>query len=181
MKREAAVDRALHDHVPGGGEPRRSGVESGRPPEKRAETSGLPPLLCVTRREPAATGRDGVPAFPVHHPYVELLYTSSIGPLGIILLRRLAEIADGSGAVPTVNLAIAAGVRTGSYEEVGGKSPIAKALRRLARFGLVDWSPDGKLVVVDAVDPLPHHQLQRLPECLQRRHAEFVSEAAKAA
>ncbi len=144
--------------------------------ERRRRGRDLPDVLKVRYTQDAADGAGNrTSAFPVDHPYVELLYTPSIGPLSMFLLRRLADIAERQGAVPTLELAVAAGVRAKADGRLGANSSLGNALDRPVRFRLATWTAPDEIAVVERVKPLPDRALQRLPDWLQEVHFQLVA------
>jgi len=131
-------------------------------------------LLVVPLSDGATVGRG---SFPVSHRYVEILWTPLLGPTQVILLRRLAEVAESeAGRVNPAELAVAIGALPRGDGRVGRRSPLDKAIARLARFRMAAWRPRCTLAVATRVPVLGERDLRRLPDSLRDLHNRFVDE-----
>ena len=110
--------------------------------------------------------------FPVHDPYVELLWLLLIGPFTTRLVRRLGWWAEACPDGVTVQLAELAGW-LGIGSSVGTSSTVQRSLRRLVRFGLASW--DGHLAVRTVLPPLSERHLQRLSPALQDARGRLIA------
>ena len=104
--------------------------------------------------------------------YVELFWLATLGPTATWLLRRLAITVVNNPDGFAVDLeATAQGLGLG--RESGRASPFARAVQRLVMFGLAQPVGD-RLAIRSVVPPLAMKQLSRLPEHLQRAHAQWA-------
>jgi hypothetical protein len=105
--------------------------------------------------------------------YVEIFWLGVLGPTATWLLRRLAsglaEHPDGF-ALDLPATAAAMGL---SFKS-GRSSAFSKALQRCVMFGLAHQLPGGGLAVRRRVPDVAHRHLRRMPEALQRDHAEWA-------
>ena len=105
--------------------------------------------------------------------YVEIFWLGVLGPTATWLLRRLAsglaEHPDGF-AFDLTATAEAMGL---SFKS-GRSSAFSKALQRCTMFGLAHQLPGGGLAVRRRVPDVAHRHLRRMPEALQRDHAEWA-------
>ena len=109
---------------------------------------------------------------PAIGDYVETFWLGTLGPSATWLLRRfaaaLAEHPDGCAVdLPATAAALGLGW------ERGRANPFARAIERLAMFGLAQPS-SGSLAVRCTVPPVPFKQIARLPEHLQLEHQEWL-------
>ena len=104
--------------------------------------------------------------------YVELFWLGTLGPTATWLLRRLAVTVVNNPDGFAVDLAATAS-SLGLGWESGRANPFARAVQRLVMFGLAQPVGD-RLAVRSVVPPLALKQLARLPEHLQRAHAQWA-------
>lgn len=116
--------------------------------------------------------------FEPSHPYVEIVYAPLVGPSAILLVRSLARRLDaGDTTVDLGELGKELGLRSSSSEPFGARSPLRRALDRLAHLELVRVH-DGALQVCSSVPPLPGRLLDRLPGRALDAHRRYVAELA---
>lgn len=111
-----------------------------------------------------------VTAFPLDHPYVELVWMPITGPTAIAVLRRaallLAEHPDGHD-VDAAELAASLGI--GHRSDV--ESHLTRTLVRLDRFGLARWTEStGVLEVFTTAHRVPDRLVERLPAAVRAVH-----------
>lgn len=157
-------------HPSGGGpaDRRRPPVEppaTGQPDVDPATPAGSVLVRVVAWIDPLvdATGVDPRAA------YVEHFWLPVLGPSATWLVRRLADVVDGApegGVVDLGDLACSLGV--GGIES--RHTPLRRALRRCARFGLLRPEGPDRLAVRRRLAPLPQHHLAQLPDDLRRLH-----------
>ena len=104
--------------------------------------------------------------------YVELFWLSTLGPTATWLLRRLAVTVVNNPDGFAIDLAATAASLGLGYES-GRANPFARAVQRLVMFGLAQPVGD-RLAIRSVVPPLAMKQLARLPEHLQRAHAQWA-------
>jgi hypothetical protein len=118
------------------------------------------------------------PSFPVLHDYFEMVYGPLIGPASTLLSRALnRHLADAGGPVTIclVELSLELGLRASHREPVGKRSPLAKAIDRLAQHRLVTHLGDESLGVVVSVPPITDRSVPKLPRTAQRAHSLFAA------
>jgi hypothetical protein len=108
--------------------------------------------------------------------YVEAVWLPVLGPASFTVWRRLAHDAADAPGLDTSLERLAATVGLGSAR--GTQSGIARALRRLERFGLVRRSGDNLLVVRCRLPFASTHQLERLDPSIRAIHHAFHDPAA---
>ena len=104
--------------------------------------------------------------------YVELFWLSTLGPTATWLLRRLAVTVVNNPDGFAIDLAATAASLGLGYES-GRANPFARAVQRLVMVGLAQPVGD-RLAIRSVVPPLAMKQLARLPEHLQRAHAQWA-------
>jgi hypothetical protein len=103
-------------------------------------------------------------------PYVEAVWLPVLGPASFVVWRYLARLAHRSPP-PTVSVAgLSAAVGLGPPQ--AHQSPINRALRRLARFGLVHVDAD-RITVQAALPFVSSRQLARLDPAIQAMHRAY--------
>lgn len=110
----------------------------------------------------------------VSSAYCETFWLPVIGPTALWLLRHAAaRTADGPYAVDVEVLGKSLGVG-GAYSK---SSPLHRTFDRLKRFECADggWSTTWRLRT--HLPQLPRRQLVRLPDVLQRQHADLLGGA----
>jgi hypothetical protein len=107
-----------------------------------------------------------------HSDYVERYWLGVIGPTASWLLRRItAELRSNPNGF-VLDLKECAG-EVGIGLRGGQNSPFIRALGRLCQFELAQLQPGGVFAVRMRVPSLAKRHLMRLPQGLQRRHAEW--------
>lgn len=109
---------------------------------------------------------------PVTSSYVETYYLAILGPSATWLLRHLGSMLELHPEGFALNLSQGAR-RLGIGDRGGRNSPFVKTVARLVRFSLATLEDDHTLAVRRRVPPLTRAQVARLPEPLQRAHAEW--------
>lgn len=107
----------------------------------------------------------------VRSRYVETFWLGVLGPTATWLVRRLATGLDRSPDGYELDLADTARSMGLSFT-IGRASPFSKALQRCVMFGLAHPIPSG-LAVRRRVPQVAHRHLRRMPEPVQRAHAEW--------
>lgn len=106
--------------------------------------------------------------FPPDHPYSELVWTSTLGPSGVLAWRQLARtvLANPEGfTLDVAQLAHSLGLG-----KTGGQAPVCRTLRRLAVFGMASFVDERTYAVRRCIPPLSSSQLRRLSPQLNRVH-----------
>jgi hypothetical protein len=107
-----------------------------------------------------------------HSAYVERYWLGVLGPTASWILRRLtAELRTSPGGFRLDLEECAAEVGIGLRG--GQNSPFIRALGRLCQFELAQLQPGSVLAVRMHVPSLAKRHLVRLPQSLQKRHAEW--------
>jgi hypothetical protein len=149
-------------------------------PRERSPThhgGDLPEVLRVERWTAMEQADDGRARFPASHRYVEILWTTRLGPMSVIVLRRLADVVlSDQPDVEVRELAVAIGTPGEPDKAVGRHSPLGKAIGRLVRFRHAGWMPAGSLAVVTQVPALGERDLARLPTKLRELHERLIDE-----
>ena len=147
--------------------------QSPLPPDFRSADES--PSLLVT---PVESTRH--PSFALTHPYVELVYASTLGPTAVLLARSLGRLIAESGApigVPATALALELGLRSARESDpLGRRSPFRKAVDRLAHERLVRWVATDHLVVYTAAPAVSDRVRRQLPPTALRAHDHFLRE-----
>lgn len=107
--------------------------------------------------------------------YVETFWLGVLGPTATWLVRRFAEGLDRSPEGYEIDLTDTARAMGLSFTS-GRSSPFSKALQRCVMFGLAHPIPSG-LAVRRRVPPVAFRHLRRMPEPVQRAHADWVHTA----
>ena len=100
--------------------------------------------------------------------YVEAVWLPVLGPAGFLVWRRLVRYATGNPGHTTSLEHLAAAVGLGSAR--GTQSGVARALRRLERFGLVRRCDEGLVVVRCRLAFVSDRQLDRLDPSIRALH-----------
>jgi hypothetical protein len=106
--------------------------------------------------------------FGVDDAYVEAVWLPVLGPASFVVWRRLARDAVSMPGFDTSLERLAAAAGLGSAR--GTQSGIARALRRLERFGLLRGAGDNLLVVRCRLPFASAHQLERLDASIRALH-----------
>jgi hypothetical protein len=126
----------------------------------------------------ALAGRSGLAhgRFGPDDAYVEAVWLPVLGPASFVVWHRLARQAAPTSGIETSLEALAAATGLGSAR--GTQSGVARALRRLERFGLLRRSGDDLLVVRCRLPFVSGRQLERLHPCVRAAHHAFHQRAA---
>lgn len=120
----------------------------------------------------------GEPAFPLAHPYFEIVYAPLLGPTAVLLARAMArhlEAAGGPTTVCPVELALEIGIRASSTDPLGRKSHLVHAIDRLAHDHVVSRLGDRVLGVRIAIPPLTARALEKLPPSARHGHSRLFT------
>ncbi len=110
--------------------------------------------------------------FPPHHPYSELVWTSTLGPSAVLSWRRLAGMLLQEPEGFTLDIGeFAQALGLGG---IGHHAPVNRTLRRLAIFGMARFVDDSTYAVRRHIPPLSTSQLRRLNPQLQRLHGALL-------
>ena len=104
--------------------------------------------------------------------YVETFWLGVLGPTATWLIRRLAAGLDRAPDGYELDLTVTAQAMGLSFT-AGRSSPFSKALQRCVMFGLAHPTPNGGLAVRRRIPAVAHRHLRRMPESVQRQHAEW--------
>ena len=123
-----------------------------------------------TLRVVPLAGRAGLAhgRFGVDDAYVEAVWLPVLGPASFVVWRRLARDAVSMPGFDTSLERLAAAAGLGSAR--GTQSGIARALRRLERFGLLRRAGDNLLVVRCRLPFASAYQLERLDPAIRALH-----------
>lgn len=102
-------------------------------------------------------------------PYAEDVWLPVLGPAAFLLWRRLALLLarhPGRATVPADELAAALGLGS----PTGTQSHLARALRRLERFGVARVASDAVVLVRPCLPYVTDHQLERQHPSIRLRH-----------
>jgi hypothetical protein len=120
----------------------------------------------------------GEPAFPLLHPYFEIVYAPLLGPTAVLLARAMArhlEAAGGPTTVHPVELALEVGIRASSTDPLGRRSHLAHAIDRLAHDHVISRLGDRVLGVRVAIPPLSARAVEKLPAPALAAHHDLVA------
>lgn len=142
--------------------------------ERTADDGSMATLRVVWLETHAAS-----PAFPLEHPYVELVYTPLVGAVAVLFLRRIALL---GGEVDAVDLdavvtASELGLRASNDGGLGRNSPFVKMLHRLERCGLARWLDAQELGVFRQAPALADRLVAGLPESARSIHRRYLQQA----
>jgi hypothetical protein len=118
------------------------------------------------------------PAFPLLHPYVEVVYAPLLGPTAVLLARSLGRhlmASRGPAMVSPVVLALALGLRATQDHPLGKRAALRHALDRLEHAHLVDWLNDTDLGVRTGVPAVSEQTLNKLPPPAKSAHQHFLA------
>lgn len=135
-------------------------------------TPDVTPVLRIVAWRDAIVDAHGVDP---RSRYVELYWLGIIGPSTTWLLRRVAyglEVRPDGFDLDLADTARSLGLG----DRMGRNAPFRRALARLATFDLARPQGPGTLAVRTVVPPLPLRYLTRLPNGLQRSHAQWQAE-----
>jgi hypothetical protein len=121
--------------------------------------------------------RDGT-AFPLSHPYFEIVYAPLVGPTGILLARAMARHVWAAGGPTTVRpaeLALEVGIRASSTDPLGRKSHLVHAIDHLAHVRVVARFADRVLGVHLTVPTLNDRTLAKLPAPVREAHDRYAA------
>ncbi|MCU0271406.1 MAG: hypothetical protein MUF83_22570 [Acidimicrobiales bacterium] len=146
-------------------------------PSRAKTTAALAPGLDPNALWLTPLPASGLPSFRLSHPYVELVYTASLGPTAVMLARRLDRLVvafPGGVSVCAVMLARELGLRATSEEPLGGRSQLRKSLDRLAHVNFIEWLDEQHVGVRSAVPAVSDRVRDTLPETVRQAHDHFV-------
>lgn len=127
-------------------------------PDRVHITPWLDPVVDARGHDPRST-------------YVEQFWLSVLGPTATWLMRHF--VAGFDHHPDGYELEVAHAARSlGLSVAKGTASPFAKSVHRCVIFGMAAPRTDG-WTVRRRMPPVPHRQLQRLPEPVQARHADW--------
>jgi hypothetical protein len=116
--------------------------------------------------------------FPASSRYVERVWLPVLGPTPVLALRLLAELAErspsGTATIDSEMLAVSLGLGPGT----GAGSSLARALRRLERFGIIRRQPTGELLIRTELPPVNDRDLSRLPSWLRAASHAIIRSAS---
>ncbi len=110
--------------------------------------------------------------FDARSRYVETFWLGVLGPTATWLVRRLVAGLEQSPDGYDLDLDATARAMGLSFTK-GRSSPFGKALERCVMFGLAH-PIDGGLAVRRRIPAVSHRHLRRMPEALQRAHADWL-------
>jgi hypothetical protein len=118
------------------------------------------------------------PSFALTHPYVELVYASSLGPSAVAVARyfgRLLAAGAEPVAISAVALALELGMRSKNREDpLGRNSGLRHAIDRLDHERLVRRLSEYHLAVHTAVPAVSDRVRDKLPPAARHAHDHFV-------
>ena len=106
--------------------------------------------------------------YPLRHPYVEMFATSRLGCTGVLLLRRLGlhlDVEPDGFVIDVEHEAAALGL---------GRRHWDRTWERLESYGHLLTLTSTHCALRRSVRPLGRYWVRRLPEQLQREHAEAL-------
>ncbi|HET6753327.1 MAG TPA: hypothetical protein VFH23_05175 [Jiangellaceae bacterium] len=118
------------------------------------------------------------PAFPLLHPYVEVVYAPIVGPTAVLLARSLGRhlmATPGPATVSPVVLALALGLRATHDHPLGKRAALRHALDRLEHAHLVRWLGDTDLGVHTGAPAVNERTLSKLPPPARAAHQHFIA------
>ena len=105
--------------------------------------------------------------------YVERFWLPVLGPSTTLLLRLLTDRLEGSQKGMRIDVAETARA-LGLGQRQGRHGPFLRSLARAIDFDMVRYLGPGVIGVRRSLPTLSHRHLARLPESLQREHADAV-------
>jgi hypothetical protein len=105
--------------------------------------------------------------------YVETFWLGILGPTCTWLMRRFAAGLDDNPDGFDLDLADTARA-LGLGDRAGRQSPFRRALARCVTFEMARREGPTTLAVRRRIPPMPRRHLQRLPDSLQSRHAQWM-------
>ena len=119
------------------------------------------------------------PSFALTHPYVELVYTSSLGTSAVAVARsfgRLLALHRAPISICPIALALELGMRSSNGGDLlGRRSTLRGAIDRLEHERLVRWIGDHQLAVHTAVPAVSDRVRDKLPPAARQAHDHFVN------
>lgn len=105
--------------------------------------------------------------------YVERFWLPTLGPTSLLLIRRLASVFDRTPEGVTMDVVeFSQSLGLGTRE--GASSPLLRSMDRLTQFDLACELKPGAFAVRRNVPPVNRRHIHRLPDTLQREHANWV-------
>lgn len=117
--------------------------------------------------------------FPLHHPYIEIVYLPLLGPASVSAARhidRLIRSARGPTTVDTAVLAAELGLRAAGRDPIGTRAPLRRCLDRLAHAHVAHWLGATDLGLLQKLPPVSARALLRLPASAQAAHKRLLAE-----
>ncbi len=115
--------------------------------------------------------------YPLTHPYVEIVFTPSLGPTPIALARYIGRILaahDSPVTVCTVALAHELGIRARQEQPLGMKSSLRRSLDRLEWAQFIEWIDDHHIAVQTEIPAVNDQARSRLPPAARYAHDQFI-------
>jgi hypothetical protein len=126
----------------------------------------------------ASIDRRSTDRFPLAGAYTELVWGPLVGPVGILVARRLclARLQPGDRSVDLHALAANLGVGNENGSDfVGSNHRIVVALSRAQHYGLIEWSRQRATIGVSGWAPeVPPRLLRRLPAEAEAHHRQMT-------
>jgi hypothetical protein len=134
--------------------------------------------LAVRPAEPGET-------WPLTDVYVELVWAHRLGPTATLAARHIGrhlERYPNGGTLNLDTLAKSIGLSrpdAPTSPEVGRDSTIVKSIRRLAYFGVLEWSPDDATITTSGkTRGMSGPELRLAPPTVQQLHYAFLASSA---
>ena len=119
--------------------------------------------ICFTRFNPDGDG----PFFDARTPYVERVWTSTLGCCSVMLLRAAATVVDAGTPIRLDGHQLAASL--GLKLHTAKRSSLCHILQRLEYFGFAGLN-DPTVVIQTLLPALPNRLLHRAPDSVQIAH-----------
>lgn len=149
-------------------------VASGQTPSGKGASDGPSGALRLT---PLPALR--MPAFPLRHLYVEVVYAPLLGPAAVLVAKNLGRHLDaerGPVTVSIVDIAFEVGLRASHDEPLGQRSRLRHAIDRLVHDHIVQWLGPADLGVHTSVPIASERALAKLPQAAREAHYRFVAD-----
>ncbi len=116
-------------------------------------------------------------AFPLTHPYFELVYGPLLGPTAVVVARNIGRRLMGRTDpldVCGATLALEVGLRAKSEHPLGRRSAVRRAIDRLEHQRIVRWLGEYDLGIFTEVPALGARSLSKLPASARSAHEHFT-------